>query len=330
MRCIALGQAWCDAGGEVIFISAVDEPGICRRIEREKWDLVQVPEAHPSEVDMSVTQRVLHSALRNDPSVVWVVCDGYHFDERYQSELRVAGCRLLVVDDHNPIPRYSADILLNQNIGAAEIDYHCANDCIRLLGPEYALLRREIRTADPESRNSVHHRARVLITFGGSDPANVTAFSLGELQTLAEPRLIVRVVVGSMNPRFGVLQKRAAAMDGAVEVINAVDNMAPHLLWTDLAVCAAGSTCWELCYFGVPSIILSVAANQRAIASGLHQWGAAVSLGEVTALKAGSLTGAMNRLLHCPEERERMSRRGRQLVDGFGVQRVIDSMKSLK
>ena len=74
----------------------------------------------------------------------WVVVDGYHLGSDYQRALKEGGARVLVIDDHAHLDRYHADVLLNQNLGAP--DYRDRAPGARLLiGPHYALLRREFR-----------------------------------------------------------------------------------------------------------------------------------------------------------------------------------------
>jgi spore coat polysaccharide biosynthesis predicted glycosyltransferase SpsG len=97
--------------------------------------------------------------------------------------------------------------------------------------------------------------------------------------------------------------------------------------WADLAICAGGSTCWELAYMGVPSIILILAENQRGIAESLAEAGAADCLGWHADAGSGAITEAVARLVADPERRAALTRRGRRLVDGQGVERVVDALR---
>ena len=48
--------------------------------------------------------------------------------------------------------------------------------------------------------------------------------------------------------------------------------------WADVAVSAAGTTCWEMCLLGLPAILIGLAPNQRPVAQELDRRGVAVYL----------------------------------------------------
>ena len=54
----------------------------------------------------------------------------------------------------------------------------------------------------------------------------------------------------------------------------------PQLMaWADLAVSAAGTTCWELAFMGLPMLLVVLADNQRPNATCLDELGVAGNLG---------------------------------------------------
>ena len=65
--------------------------------------------------------------------------------------IKQAGYRLLVIDDYNHLDYYCADIILNQNLHAFGLSYLCEPYTRLLLGPRFALLRKEFR-AWPKKR----------------------------------------------------------------------------------------------------------------------------------------------------------------------------------
>mgnify|MGYP002280287292 CR=1 FL=1 len=67
--------------------------------------------------------------------------------------------------------------------------------------------------------------------------------------------------------------------------------------------------------------------NQSAIAQQLGKMGITVSLGWYQQLTVNQLTTAISELLSTPKQRQQMSEKGRQLVDGLGSQRVIEIME---
>jgi RimJ/RimL family protein N-acetyltransferase len=105
-----------------------------------------------------------------------------------------------------------------------------------------------------------------------------------------------------------------------------VDAAMPDLMaWADLAVAAAGSTCWELCMLGLPAIVIDAAQNQFAIARELSREKTAI---HVPLLQATiqTLAEQIHSLAMNPELRRSMSRKASCLVDGRGTDRVVAAM----
>jgi spore coat polysaccharide biosynthesis predicted glycosyltransferase SpsG len=96
--------------------------------------------------------------------------------------------------------------------------------------------------------------------------------------------------------------------------------MAELMRDADLAIGAAGSTSWERCCMGLPTLQLVLAENQRPIADALGRAGAAHLLDPV-ALRS-SLVAAMEQLIGDTTMLLRMSNIAAQLVDGHGAERV--------
>jgi len=61
------------------------------------------------------------------------------------------------------------------------------------------------------------------------------------------------------------------------------------MAWADLAIAGAGVTSYELCYMGLPSMLLIVAENQRRTAERLSELGMAVNAGTSREFRAGGL-----------------------------------------
>src|SRR5438270_10410528 len=138
MRCMALAQAWQGGGGRAVFAAAQIIPAVARKLQEEGFEVVAIGAEIGSKHDAVRTQE-----LARERHAEWVVVDGYQFDSEYQARIKDAGFRLLFLDDVGRRGRYSADIILNQNIHAREEIYADREQHTRcLLGPGFALLRR--------------------------------------------------------------------------------------------------------------------------------------------------------------------------------------------
>ncbi len=334
MRCIALGQAWRRAVGDVMFISRCENESLRRRISDEGFSLVPIGSSCP---DPSDIRRTLDAVFSNDTlppgTPRWLVIDGYHFDPEYQAAARGSGLRVLLIDDMAHLPVYHADILLNQNLRAGSLDYRADPDTVFLLGPEFALLRSEFLTLEKNRRKTTPGPHRVLVTLGGADPGNITLKAVRALKGLPVPGLDVKVVIGPENPDPGLILAEVTAdfSQGAPEASARValvrDGDMPRLMaWADAAVCAGGSTCWELAYAGVPAVIVIMDENQRANAEDLDRCGAARNCGWAASVPPGDISSVLLDILCDGDLRSRMIRKGMRLVDGRGARRVVRAM----
>ena len=317
MRCLALAQAWQDGGGSAGFATRTPDPGIRQRLDSEK---IKIDEIAGSD-DAAET-----IAIAKGTGAHWVVVDGYGFGVEYQRALQAAGLHVLFVDDYGHGGEYTAELVLNQNISAQEAWYAKRSPGTRLLlGTDHALLRREFRRRGALRSVFSQDARNVLITLGGSDAENVTGMALAAVAQLNLLELSVKVAVGPANPHQGYLRRSIERLGLAAEMVSATTQMPEMMEWADIAVSATGGTAWELLFMQVPFVGISVADNQRPGARRLGEMGLAVTL-DVTGLKAADIADALKALIPDQHRRTVMARRGRELVDGNGVERVIAAM----
>lgn len=320
MRCLALAQAWKDAGGQVIFITACQSEGSLQRLREEGFDIHLLAHPYPDPGDWNYTKDIL--AAHPD---AWVVLDGYHFDEVYQRQVREAGNRLLVIDDMAHLKHYYADIVLNQNLHAEELHYSCEPDTHLLLGTEYVLIRKEFLQAKETSIRLFPDRARnILISFGGLDSKNLTLKVLQAIDTLNDPEIVVRVVAGDLNPHIEVLRHFVSESSSDSEILVGIKHEMPELMaWADLAVTATGSTIWELCLLKVPTIAAVLVDNQKDVASALSDIGAVRNAGWLVETGIQELADDIDQCIQDSALRKSMSDSMAQVVDGKGVERIV-------
>lgn len=318
MRCLALAQAWKRAGGAVTFLVREGLAGIEDRIRTEFILLETLPkECGPS------PEAFVRAVLRIGSPIA--VLDGYSFGAREQAVLSGAGIRALTVDDYGHATDYPVRWILNQNAYAVPAMYPRANaDSRLLLGPAYALLRDEFLPWVGWKRSIPDRAQKILITIGGSDPDNASEQILRSLEFLERKNknLELVLVVGSSNPHGEALRVTLERCPVSVRIARSVQDMPTLMAWADLAIAAAGVTSYELCYMGLPSLLLIVAENQRRIAERLSQLGMAVNAGTPQEFRGELFARQLQALIESSQRREAMSQGARELVDGLGSERV--------
>ncbi len=321
MRCLSLGSAVVEAGGTAWLLSNRRDPAL---VQRAAGLGVQVVEADPVPTGSAAdADRTLRQAAELDAS--WVVADGYDLGSAFQERLVAGGVWLLSLDDRSRAGPHHAHLVLDQSIDASPSHYPDRAARTRLLlGSRYVLLRPAFRGGDFETSSIPPRASRILVTMGGADPVDATSRIADVLAEIDDPELRAVLLMGPANPRRAALAARI--QDPRLEVRGPVQAMIPLLEWADLAIAAAGSTTWELCRVGVPTLLVVLADNQEPVARGVAAHGAAVNLGRHDALRAGSLAASIEALRADPEARGSLSAAGRALVDGGGAERVLEAM----
>ncbi|MFN9669315.1 MAG: UDP-2,4-diacetamido-2,4,6-trideoxy-beta-L-altropyranose hydrolase, partial [Pseudanabaena sp.] len=325
MRCLALAQAWNDQGGETILVLAEQILALESKLIAEGITLVYLETTIGSDEDAQQT-----ASIANKYAASWVVVDGYQFGAKYQKELKGFGLKILFLDDNGHAEHYFSDLVLNQNI-SADINIYSSREPYTqlLLGTEYTLLRRDFLKWREWKRLVIPNAYKILVTLGGSDPENVTLKVIQSLSLIQNNNLDIVVVIGGTNPNYEQLTSFTKNSLLSISLQINVGNMDELMAWADIAIAAGGSTNWELAFMGLPSIVITIADNQKAIAAELDRQGAIINLGwhqDVTIEQIGLV---LRELIGDRPKRETMSKKGRELVDGNGAKRVISKINSM-
>ncbi|WP_376797504.1 UDP-2,4-diacetamido-2,4,6-trideoxy-beta-L-altropyranose hydrolase [Thermogemmatispora sp.] len=326
MRCLAIGQAWKDSGGEVVFISSCQNKILRQRLINEGFHLFWVKDPHPNSQDIQQTLSII-AAFPDE----WFVLDGYHFDTYYQRCIKEAGFRLLVIDDLASFANYHADIIVNQNLHAKNLKYRCDPATLLLLGEKYILLRREFRKWRRWKRGISEKVQKILLTLGGGATEDLFLKIIGGLNGISNEHgrsFDIRAVLG--HDISHKISESSYQDKIRVEFGVAGSEMPDLMAWADLAITSAGVTAWEVMFMGLPSGLITLADNQRPTVRELSKRGIAIDLklGEQTSGLSSTSRRKLSELLNSKDEdRLRMSHLGRELVDGEGVDRLLMHMK---
>lgn len=337
MRCVTLADALKQKGAQCHFFCR-EHPGHLIELVRGKGHAVHVlsyePEslvdrdgpAHAAWLGATQEQDVqaclpTMQALQPD----WLIVDHYALDIRWEDGLRPLCRRLMVIDDLAD-RSHQCDLLLDQNLGRKPADYGglVPEECTVLAGPQYALLRPEfaaLREISLKRRDEPRLRS-ILISMGGVDGPNATSRVLGALRKCVLPDdCQLNVVMGPKAPWLQQVRDIAGEMPWPTEVLVNATDMGALMTRSDFSIGAAGSTSWERCCLGVPSIILVLAENQRFISFELDKAGAAKAI----SLDKGDLEVQLGEVIdsyQMPILLKETSQRAASVCDGAGVERV--------
>jgi CMP-N-acetylneuraminic acid synthetase/spore coat polysaccharide biosynthesis predicted glycosyltransferase SpsG len=256
----------------VAFITIGDEQNGLGHVTRTR-NLLECLHGHPTLVLCDPSQRLAIERLRSachrvevcerrvmlDRLIAWgteiVVHDELETDPRELAAERAAGFRVVLFEDDGP-GKDAADLVFNALFPA-----HLSRpDAGRWYGPAAYDLREEFRFAERAAFHEVPRR--VLLTFGGTDPAGLTARVLDAIVGVCP--LPITIVAGVGMSRHAALAERVATLRASghdVELLRDVAVMSDVIRAADIAFSSAGRTLYELAHMGVPAVVIR--QNQR-------------------------------------------------------------------
>ena len=254
--------------------------------------------------------------------------DSYYVTEHYLSAVRTAA-KVAYLDDLQLFD-YPADLLINYDVipESRSASYQAAyqNAARTLLGASYTPLRAQFTDLQPYCRDRV---SNILVTTGGSDPYHfclrlIAAFRKNSFLHLCQ----LHVVVGRLSEDKDKLYKLADELP-FLQLHENVSDMASLMTSCDLAVSAAGTSLYELCAAGVPSIGFCLADNQLTAAKTFEEAGIIPCAGDIRCNCDEVLVKIMNfvtDMLGNFQKRLTAQATMRQLVDGKGAMRIAKAL----
>ena len=348
MRCLTLADTLSENGASCCFICRLHEGNMVDYIKQRGYETHDLP--IPKQITRNAKfepfdyQQWLGADIHSDASetlkilkkisespVSWIIVDHYALDKTWEQTLRPHCKRIMVIDDLAN-RNHDCELLLDQNLGRSKDDYKnlTPTKCTRLIGSQYALLRPEFAEQRESSitRRQTPKLEKLLITLGGVDKDNITECILNNIQNsnLSRDCKIV-IVMGIHSPWVGAVKQQAAKMRWKTEVLINIEDMALLMAESDLCIGAAGTSSWERCCVGLPSLLITLAENQKLIAKSLHKYHAAIYLGDHNNTRSYSISTVLNKFLSDLTMLQKMSNAALSLVDGSGNKRVLESMQ---
>ena len=254
----------------------------------------------------------------------WLV-DSYQITQEYLSVLRETAPVFYMDDTGENV--YEADGLINYNIYGPNLDYEskCPAGIQLLLGADFAPVKKEFLSTEYCVRREVRN---VLITMGGSDKLNIAGALCRCLLDSLPEEIRITVICGRFNSHLQELNQ-LQCKESRVRILVDVPDMWNRMKEADIAVSAAGSTMYELSAMGVPTVCCYYVENQRRIAEGFAFMIGMTNAGDYSQNPDGALEQmkkAICKLADSMEERECLSARMKQIVDGQGSERIAKEL----
>ena len=322
MRCFSLAEAITAKNVKISFISRKLSGNLCKFIEEKGYDVYYLPN---KDLEWKNDAVKTIKIINNLDSVDWLIVDNYRLDKKWEVILRPHVKKIMVIDDMTK-REHDCDLILDQNLYENMKECYeglIPRDCKKLIGPKFALLRKEFYQIRKNLKKPNGKIKRILVSFGSDDHTNETMKVLEAINQLNNKQIKVDFVFGISGKIFKNMKKLCSKTSNITCHYQSM-NIAQLMKKSDLSIGAGGSTTWERCCLGLPSIVSISAKNQKKLTEVVAKNGCSVNLGWAKELSSEDYVKAIESLdnMHISQ----MSKKCVQLVDGRGTHRVVGEM----
>lgn len=318
MRCLAIADAMRALGEETTFLVA-DETGAAFVTDKgypvhclhSKWDVLE------EEVDALI-------ALIQKYGIRQMLLDSYQVTPRYMERLQ-EHTRLIYLDDLDAF-LYSCDQIINYAVYALDSSYATKDGQSRhLLGACYMPLRHAFQGLP--SKEIHKHMTNILVLTGGADRYHFARkFMEAYLEWNESEQICVTIICGRYNEDYGML-KMLAAKNAGITVKQSVSDIENYMREADVAVSAGGTTLYELCACGTPTISYLLADNQRKNVEKFAELKLIPYSGEAQSVQCiPKILRQIKLWQEDARERQNISERMQNMVDGNGAMRIAQKL----
>jgi len=309
IRCLTLAKVLRENGANIDFICRQHEGNFINKIRSDGFNVFELSYSKESKVDdklshshwLGATQQKDAKdsiAVLGTSKTDWLVVDHYAIDEDWQQVLKPYYCKLMVIDDLAD-RKHQCDLLLDQNLFenmSIRYLHNTPSQCVKLLGPEYALLQPEYAELRKEVTPRTLPIKRLLVFFGGVDHYNITELTLDVVNKMPASFETIDVVLSTNSLHYDVIKRHIANYPN-IHLHSDLPTLAPLMARADLSIGAGGSTNWERFCLGLPSIVVTLANNQVLVNQCLKKMGLIELVGDVSTITRNLIYFSIKKIL---------------------------------
>ncbi|WP_313131410.1 UDP-2,4-diacetamido-2,4,6-trideoxy-beta-L-altropyranose hydrolase [Anaerocolumna sp.] len=325
MRCLSIAQAIAEKGENCTFIISDDYPKAL--IQSKGFGTINLCSKW-NDLELEITKL---TELIREKEINKMIIDSYFVTERYLKEIS-KHIRSVYIDDLS-LFSYPVDLLINYTSYYSKFNYESLYNLKSiklLLGCNYVPLRKEFFQI---KRNQINNEVRnILITTGGSDTYNIAGRLLDEISMEKRYKDInFHVVSGIFNQNLLKL-KTLEENNKNIFLYQNIKRMSDLMMKCDIAVSAGGTTLYELCACGLPTICFAFADNQISGVEDFRDKKIMNYAGDARQNDNNVIQNMINGIeLLCEnaQQRETYSKKMTNLVDGGGACRIAQEVLAL-
>lgn len=337
-RCLTLARKFDELGWRCIFFSRDYGDGILFTINKGDFEchvigksVVEMSESnHFQWLGVSQEQDAIDTIKAiNYQQFDIMIIDHYSIDYRWQQSIQENHDILIMVIDDLANRVHCCTLLIDQNFwpnSYTRYDGLVPDDCKRLLGPSFTMLRKEFSSLRSITKKK-SQTGTILVNFGGIGNMDVWKKFLPALVNCRKYNF--HIITGKLSPE-NFQYCRSMTVNAPHIILEAETSQMSHLMKiSDFALGACGSTVWERFCLGLNSALIDVAENQKDLVNYLYTQNLIDYLGSLNSITVDSIFDYLSNLsiddLKYQDRRENIM----QLVDGMGASRVAHEIISI-
>lgn len=330
MRCLVIAEKLKTAGFEITFCCLPQKGDLISFIKNRNFNVISLsfPKLEYTPISDKDYTGWLRRSIDEDvadfishfESTDIVITDHYAIGSEWQEQIRAHfNCKIVAIDDL--VRTHDADLIIDQTLGRKANEYNNLSNV--LTGSKYAILNPRFSELRPHSyyRCIDKSKVKILISMGAIDRFNLTLKVMKALSK--KDNFLMTVLLGKSSPHFSDVVSYCTKHQ-KIKHIEFTNDMAELMLGHDLAIGAPGTTSWERCCLGLPSILIPLAENQKDNCKALVNANAVIKV-ERNDIEF-KLLPSVELLLN---EYKEYHKNNMNICDGLGVNRVAEAITKL-
>ncbi len=314
MRCLSIADEIRRLGGNVVFIAADEYP--VETIENRGYQSIVL------DSDWQHMEEELPKLLKliQEQKIEKILVDSYQVTSKYLQKLKEK-VQVIYLDDLDAFPYPVHKLICYANYFNA-FSYGKYKGAVGYyLGMEYVPLRKVFQNCPPKA--ICDRIQKILLLSGGSDSNHIIDRMVEKFK---DKDVTLIAVCGRFYEGYEALKETYKEYPNLVFHQN-IPNLEDYMKEVDLAISAGGTTLYELCAVGTPTISYSFADNQLYNVKQFAEDEMIDYAGDVR--NDDIFTNVINLYEKYDKEkalRESRSVRMQQMVDGRGAERIAEAL----
>lgn len=339
VRCLTLAKELEKQGAKCRFLCRDLKGNLIKKIRQENFDVTVFPFSkkaksfkennntnltYSSWLSVSWMEDVKQTidSLKTE-KIDLLIVDHYGIGKQWEKKIRPYVKKIMVIDDLAN-RQHDCDLLLDQNLVSnfkTRYKNLLPKYCRTLLGPEFAILQNNYKDFHVNSPVRTGPIKRILVYFGNIDLNNLIELTISAFNKLNRKNITLDIVTGFSSSSKNKIKKLSNKNKNKNIIFHSnLSSLASLMLKADIAIGACGVTTWERCCLGLPSIVITMAENQKKIAKELDKLGIIQWLDHYDKITNERIYGALESLID--QNIETWSNTCKLITDGSGTQKV--------